>query len=129
MWGTVVKLGGNLLLIPFMGADGAATSTTLCYGVILAASLCTYMKAANIAISSKPFISVLYSGLLCGAAAYLASDVCRRYDCGNIAALATATVFGGLIYILSLYLLSVKAVHKKAGTASVLETAPINFIF
>lgn len=131
--GTVVKLGGNLLLIPLMGADGAAASTTLCYAVILAASLYTYMKAANIAIPIKPFTSVLYSGLLCGAAAYLASDICGRYGFGNIAAIAAAAVFGGIIYVLSLYLLSVKALHKKTGTASVSETAPrecvFNFIF
>lgn len=131
--GTIVKLGGNLLLVPLIGADGAAASTTLCYAVILAASLYTYIKAANIIISPKPFVSVMYSGLLCGAAAYLASDICKRYGFGNIVSIAAAAVFGGFIYILSLYLLSVKAVHKKQEQIPISGNAPkecvFNFIF
>lgn len=106
--GTIVKLAGNLFLIPLMGADGAAASTSVCYAVILAVSLCTYLKAADISISSAPFTAVLYAGLLCGAAAYLAAELCKGYGLGNLYSIAAAAAFGGLIYLLSLYLLSVK---------------------
>ena len=65
--GTIVKLIGNLLLIPSMCADGAAISTSVCYIVILAVSLAVYIKSAGICLNIAPFISVLYAGILCGA--------------------------------------------------------------
>ena len=106
--GTVIKLAGNLIFIPIMGVDGAAVSTSLCYGVILAVSLLTYLRAAKISISPAPFASVVYAGVLCGAGAYLGADICGRYGCGNIASASWAVTIGGALYIASLYLLSVK---------------------
>lgn len=110
--GTVIKLVGNLLLIPFMGADGAAVSTSVCYVVILAVSLAVYIKSTGISISVMPFISVVYAGLLCGATAYLASDLCERYGMSDFSAIFCAVISGGIIYILSLWLLSVKKYRK-----------------
>lgn len=110
--GTVIKLAGNLVLIPFMGADGAAVSTSVCYVVILAVSLAVYIKSTGISISIAPFISVVYAGLLCGASAYLASDLCGRYGMSDFSAILFAVISGGFIYIFSLWLLSVKKYRK-----------------
>lgn len=106
--GTAVKLIGNIILIPLMGVSGAALSTSLCYAVILAVSLAIYINAADIEISPSPFAAVLYAGILCGFSAYLAADISARYGMGNIFAIFSAAVSGGMVYLLSLYLLSVK---------------------
>lgn len=111
--GTIVKLIGNLLLIPSMCADGAAISTSVCYIVILAVSLAVYIKSAGICLNIAPFISVLYAGILCGAGAYLASDICGRYRINNFFAIVSAVISGGIIYLFSLYLLSVQKHRQK----------------
>lgn len=111
--GTVVKLGGNLLLIPSMGADGAGISTSVCYGVILAVSLAVYIKSAGISLNIAPFISVLHAGLLCGAGAYLALDIGSRYGMNNFLVIVSAVISGGFIYLISLYLLSVQKHRQK----------------
>ncbi len=110
--GTAVKTVGNIVLIPLMGVDGAALATSLCYGVILCVSLAVYFRAADISVSAKPFIGVLYAGGLCGAAAYLGADICSR-TAGDMGAAAVAVLTGGSVYLLSLYLLSVKVKRDK----------------
>lgn len=114
--GTAVKTVGNVVLIPFMGVCGAAVSTSLCYGVMLLTALGTYLKTAGISISPKPFAAVAYAGLLCGAAAYLGADICGR-AAGEISSAIAATAAGGAVYLLSLYLLSVKVKRTKKATA------------
>lgn len=110
--GTAVKTVGNIIFVPFMGADGAAVSTSMCYAVILGLSLFTYFKAAEIEISPAPFFAVVYAGVLCGAAAYLGADICSR-AAGDISAAIAAVICGGVVYVLSLYLLSVKVKRQK----------------
>ncbi len=111
--GTAVKTVGNIGLIPFMGADGASLSTTLCYGVILAMTIYTYLEQAEIKVEIKPFMAVLYAGLLCGVSAYLGADICHRQGKGDVVTVIIATICGGVVYLLSLYLLSVKIKGKK----------------
>ncbi len=106
--GTAVKLIGNIIMIPLMGVSGASLATSLCYAVILVISLTVYMKSADIQISSSPFAAVLYAGILCGFSAHLAADISKRYGMGNIFVIFAAAVSGGAVYLLSLYLLSVK---------------------
>ena len=110
--GTAVKTAGNAAFIPFMGIDGASLSTTLCYAVILGLSLYTYLKAADISVSPAQFFAVGYAGVLCGAAAYLGADICSR-TAGDISSAIAATAAGGAVYLLSLYLLSVKVKRQK----------------
>lgn len=105
--GTLTKAVGNLVFIPFMGINGASLSTSLCYAVILWVSLGVYFRATGISLSPKPFFGVAYAGLLCGVSAFLGADICGRFA-GNIASAAAATAFGGVIYLFSLYLLSIK---------------------
>ena len=105
--GTLTKAVGNLVFIPFMGINGASLSTSLCYAVILWVSLGVYFRATGISLSPKPFFGVAYAGLLCGVSAFLGADICGRFA-GNMAAAAAATAFGGVIYLFSLYLLSIR---------------------
>lgn len=97
--GAAAKLIGNLALIPFMGADGAALSTTFCYLVILAASLRLYCRISGVKISLRPFWAILYSGAMCGAAAYLVSDIMTLRGFGNTSVLFISTAAGGTVYI------------------------------
>ena len=94
--GTALKLAGNILLIPAMGLDGAAVSTSLSYGVILAAALRIYFRTAGISPEFTPFLKVLYAGALCGGAAYLAAGIAA--GCGNLVVLAAAALGGGSTY-------------------------------
>ncbi|MBP5379616.1 MAG: polysaccharide biosynthesis C-terminal domain-containing protein [Ruminococcus sp.] len=97
--GTAVKLAGNLLLIPTMGIDGAALSTSLCYGVILAAALRAYIRASGVHISAVPFGKVLYAGAMCGGGAFLAAEALRHRGAPVIAVLAVSGAVGGAAYI------------------------------
>lgn len=97
--GTAVKLAGNLLLIPVMGADGAALSTSLCYAVILGLSFRVYIRASEVSISAAPFGKVLYAGAMCGGAALLAAEAMRRREAPVMAVLAVSGAVGGAVYI------------------------------
>lgn len=100
IFGALLKLIGNVILIPLMGVDGAALSTSLCYAIILAVSLKIYINAAEVKISPAPFITILYSGLMCGASAYLVSDILTVHKAGNTAVLLVSAAVGGAVYIL-----------------------------
>ena len=99
--GTALKLAGNLILIPPMGIDGAALSTSLCYGVILVCSLLTYFRAAGIKPGAAPFMKVIYAGAMCGGAAYIAAAFMA--GAGEIMRLALSAAAGGAVYIAVLY--------------------------
>jgi stage V sporulation protein B len=105
--GALVKLIGNLTLIKHMGIDGAALSTTLCYTVIIILSLSVYLKLTGIKLKAKPFLSVIYSGILCGASAMLCMNILSPII-SDIPALFASIAVGGGIYLLSLWLLNVQ---------------------
>ena len=95
--GTVVKLVGNLGLLPIIGVEGAAVSTSLSYGVILALALRTYFRETGIHPEIKPLAMVLYAGAMCGGVACLAGGAMERF--GGLTALACAGAAGGAMYI------------------------------
>ena len=64
--GTLVKLVGNVLLIPEMGLTGAAVSTTISFAVILFAAAAVYCRASGLRPEFTPFLAVLYAGGMCG---------------------------------------------------------------
>ncbi|WP_296690857.1 polysaccharide biosynthesis C-terminal domain-containing protein [Ruminococcus sp.] len=97
--GTAVKLAGNLIFIPFMGVDGAALSTSLCYGTVLAISLKVYIKAADLHISAAPFGKVLYSGAMCGGAAYLTASLLKNAGASLIGVMGVSAAVGGAVYL------------------------------
>lgn len=77
--GALVKLIGNLLLLPRLHAAGAALSTGLCYGVILTAALVCLRRVLGEKIGVGRCLAVQgFSGMLCAAAAWVA---CTRLQC------------------------------------------------
>lgn len=116
--GTAVKLIGNLLLIPVMGINGAAVSTTLCYSVILLISAVIYFKSADIHINTAPFLSVLYSGLMCGGAAWLAEDIAARNGASALTVIIISTTAGGGFYLISILLSNGKYIKLKPSAVS-----------
>ena len=102
--GTAVKLTGNLLLIPLMGINGAALSTSVCYAVILIVSALIYFRTADIHIETSPFISVLYSGIMCGGAAWLAEDIASKNNASPLITIIISAISGGGFYIISILL-------------------------
>lgn len=99
--GTALKLAGNLLLIPAMGLDGAAVSTSLSYAIILAAALRIYFRTAGISPEITPFLKVLYAGAVCGGAAFVAAGTAS--GCGELVTLAAAAVAGAAAYFAALW--------------------------
>ena len=99
--GTAVKLVGNLVLIPSMGVDGAALSTTICYGVILAVSLTAFVRASGVHISAAPVMGVLYAGIMCGGTAYLTASAAESHSAGEMTVIILSALTGGITYILT----------------------------
>jgi stage V sporulation protein B len=108
LMGTVLKLAGNLVLVPFMGADGAALSTSLCYGAILAVSLAVCVRTTGAALPVPALMKVLYAGAVCGGGAYLAAGICGRAGAAGAVPAAVAIGAGAALYFASLVLLSFK---------------------
>lgn len=112
--GTAIKLAGNLALIPLIGVDGAALSTSVSYVFILAAALRIYFRETGAVPDKLPFLGVLYAGAMCGGAAYVAASVCGN---GPALRLAAAVIVGGGAYIAVLWATlgrKLSAVRKRA---------------
>lgn len=101
--GAAAKLIGNLTLIPLIGINGAALSTTICYIIILAVSLRIYLREAQISIDYKPFITVIYAGCMCGAVAYLVSDILNIQNASSLVVLFSSIAAGGAVYLGVIY--------------------------
>lgn len=102
--GTAVKLGGNLILVPHTGAEGAAVSTSLCYAVILLLALYRYCSVTGLRLRECSFPAVLHAGALCAGAAWLASDLAGRSGGGALVQILAAAAAGGGAYTASLWL-------------------------
>nr|WP_278245121.1 polysaccharide biosynthesis C-terminal domain-containing protein [Ruminococcus flavefaciens] len=98
LFGTAVKLLGNLLLIPLMGVSGAALSTSLCYGGILLLALRTYLKVSGLRLSFVPLGKAVYSGAMCGGAACLVRSAAYRAGASPFTALIFSALAGGIVY-------------------------------
>ena len=115
--GTAAKLVGNLLLIPFMGVDGAALSTTLCYGVILVMSVRIFVRASGVRIKMMPLVKVIYAGAMCGAGAYLTAAFLQRSGVSEpIVKLVLSGAVGGIVYLVLVGLLIGRTAVKKCRT-------------
>lgn len=104
--GTGLKLAGNLLLIPLMGVEGAALSTTLCYVLILCLSLKIYITELKIKIQIIPFVNVAYAGLMCGGTAYLTACAAKHRELSQLAVIGVSVAVGGAVYAALLRYLS-----------------------
>ncbi|MBQ3884783.1 MAG: polysaccharide biosynthesis C-terminal domain-containing protein, partial [Ruminococcus sp.] len=109
--GTAIKFAGNYFLIPVMGVDGAALSTTICYSAILLLSLWSFTVYAGVKLEMLPFIKVIYSGAMCGGTAYLMSSLLRS---GSLFIdLAVTACVGGAVYFAMICCVTDRAVKKK----------------
>ncbi len=104
--GTGLKLAGNLLLIPLMGVEGAALSTTLCYVLILCLSLKIYITELKIKIQIIPFVNVVYAGLMCGGTAYLTACAAKHRELSQLTVIGVSAAVGGAVYAALLRYLS-----------------------
>lgn len=103
--GILLKLAGNLLLVPAMGVTGAAISTLACYGVILTLGLICFLRLADIRLNlfgllGKPFCAAL----LCGAGAGVGMGFLERNLESSFFCLVFSIGIGGIIYVFTLYL-------------------------
>ena len=109
--GTAIKFAGNYFLIPVIGVDGAALSTTICYSAILLLSLWSFTVYAGVKLEMLPFIKVIYSGAMCGGTAYLMSSLLRS---GSLFIdLAVTACVGGAVYFAMICCVTDRAVKKK----------------
>lgn len=120
--GTAVKLLGNLTLIPVMGVDGAAVSTSLCYILILILSLGAYRRASDVTPDSLPFLKVLYAGAMCGGTAYLTASAMGRAGITGLTKTAAGVICGGAMYLIVLVLTMGNLRKKECSKLSAVKT-------
>lgn len=107
--GVAVKLAGNLLLIPIpaINITGAGISTTFCYLVICVTAVSSLRRVTGVKIRwGTVFIKPLYAGILCIMGAVPAYNFLFPL-LGNMLSLPISIAIGGIIYLLSLYLLEI----------------------
>lgn len=105
--GVVVKLAGNLVLVPVpeINVSGASISTTLCYAVILVMSLVCFVRETGVKLHiAKIFLPVAYSSVLCTVSAVLCNNLTSA-TLGNSLSLILSVGCGGIIYLVSMFLL------------------------
>lgn len=96
--GTLIKLCGNLILIPLMSINGASLSTTISYLFILVSSLVIYLKATQIKLHFTKFIPILYSSVFCGISAWIADTQLSPYLSSN-QSMFISTATGAVVYM------------------------------
>ena len=110
--GVIIKLVGNITLmkIPEISIDGAAISTSICYFVICIWSLISLKKLTGVKFDFlNLFIKPTFAAILCGATAFLSNDYLNERIQSKISVLISIA-FGGLIYLLSLYLQNINKI-------------------
>lgn len=103
--GVVVKLVGNLLLIPIpsVNVSGAAISTLACYFVIFVLSVILYRKYTGITL--KIFSTLYPSAISGGLCAYAAVMAYGRVPVSGMLLLPMSVVVGGVVYMLAMGIL------------------------
>ncbi|HRR76951.1 MAG TPA: polysaccharide biosynthesis protein [Ruminococcus sp.] len=101
-FGTAFKLAGNILLIPRMGVDGAALSTTFCYILILVLALRAYIIHSGVGLAAAPFAGTVYAGAMCGGMAWLVKSLLAGR--GDMTVIILSGAAGGAIYLICLWL-------------------------
>lgn len=106
-----IKLGLNLLLIPFLGLSGAAWSELVSCVYVCGAALIDVQRLSGCrARVAETYIKPLYAGLMCAVTARLCRDLVGKGALQLPQRWATllAVACGGAMYFLSLYLLCEK---------------------
>ncbi len=110
--GALTKLVANFVFvaIPELNVNGAIIGTVLCYVVVVAINLVALVRTARVRINIfSVFLKPIFSGILCGVAAYTSYGLCNRFipenSLKNIMCLGLAICFGGLVYVISTLLI------------------------
>ncbi|MBQ1432849.1 MAG: polysaccharide biosynthesis C-terminal domain-containing protein [Ruminococcus sp.] len=103
----MVKLALNLLLIPFLGMEGAALSELVSCIFVLAAALHSVLKLSGGIRAVPIFVKPFYAGMMCAVSAKLCSGFLNRAFSAYPHRFLTviAVIFGGIMYFISMYLL------------------------
>ncbi|MCL2086357.1 MAG: polysaccharide biosynthesis C-terminal domain-containing protein [Oscillospiraceae bacterium] len=112
--GGMLKLGGNLLLIPIpeLNISGAAISTLLCYTFISVTGLITLKHIKGISFCFLPhFTSALINSLLCAGVSYMLYHH-LPIGGGEVIKLATSVAAGAAVYIGATLFVDRKAVRQ-----------------
>ena len=106
LWGVLVKLLGNLLLIPVpaTSVSGAGIATSFCYALMLILSVRSLKKELGGKLMLLRSLSpILYASCMSGAAAWLTASLLRHQEI--ILQLAGAVSAAVLMYFLVLWLM------------------------
>ena len=106
LWGVLVKLLGNLLLIPIPAVSviGAGISTSLCYILMLFLAVRSLQKELGGKLLLLRSLSpILYAACMSGAAAYLLASLLRHQE--TLLQLAGAVSGAVVMYFLVLWLM------------------------
>lgn len=110
--GALSKLVANFIFvaIPELNVNGAVIGTVLCYVIVVAINLIALVRTARVRINIlSVFIKPIFSGILCGVAAYTSYGLCNRFipefSLKNIICLGISICFGGLVYVISILLI------------------------
>ncbi len=107
--GCAVKMILNVILvsIPEINILGAGIASTVCYGIIFIASLYFVLKQTKAEISfDKLFYKPFFAGVLCCTVAKAIFDLIGA-RINLVTSIGVSIISGGIIYIFTLYLLSV----------------------
>ena len=105
--GGAVKLLLNttLVLNPYINIMGSAYSTLACYVVMVVLSLIALLRVVRVRLKWRGiFLKPLFSGVLCGVAAWAANGLLARIMPGTVATIL-AILIAGIVYVLLLLLL------------------------
>ncbi len=110
--GAISKLVANFIFvsIPQLNVNGAIIGTVLCYVVVVAINMVAIVRTARVKINiMSVFLKPIFSGALCGVAAYTSFGLCNRFipdfSLKSIFCLGISIGFGGLVYVISILLI------------------------
>lgn len=110
--GALAKLVANFIFvsIPSLNVNGAVIGTVLCYVIVVAINFVALVRTAKVRINLlSVFIKPVFSGILCGIAAYTSYGLCNRFipefSIKNLFCLGISIGFGGLVYVISILLI------------------------
>ncbi|MGN1412217.1 MAG: polysaccharide biosynthesis C-terminal domain-containing protein [Oscillospiraceae bacterium] len=106
--GVIIKLLGNIvtLSIPRTAIYGAGISTSICYVVIFILSYLSFVKVSGVKVDLvKIFLPISYGSILCSITALISNDLLVYYV-GSRLSLMLGILFGGVIYLITLYLMN-----------------------
>ncbi len=110
--GVVVKLFGNVILlsIPRTAVYGAGISTSISYLVMFIATYVCWVKVSKVKVDLvRIFLPTAYGGILCALTALVSTNALVPH-LGLTISLPLGIIFGGMVYLFTLYLMNFRLV-------------------